>query len=250
MVTTAAPCLHHDRQCFEDCRWVVFDAVGTLITPKPSVSVAYHTIGQRYGSRLELTEVSDRFRAAFRRSELNQFPGAPIDRFATNDAVEEARWRWIVNEVLADTDDPESCFQDLWTHFAVPTSWECYEDTETALNRLSEAGYRLAMASNFDGRLHSVCEGLPQLQPMGHRIVSAAVEYRKPAPAFYRAVTEICQCQPHQILMVGDDLEHDVLAPRQAGFCAVHLDRKGTSDGHAIASLNELTDLLLAGRST
>ena len=249
MVSTAASARIQNGHQFDDCQWIVFDAVGTLITPKPSVSRAYHAIGQRYGSRLELSEVGDRFRAAFRRSEQNQFPGAPANRFATNDSVEEARWRWIVNEVLADAKHPEACFQELWQHFAAPSSWECYDDTASALSRLTEAGYRLAMASNFDGRLHSVCDGLPQLNPMGHRIVSAAVQYRKPAPEFYRAVVDICQCQPHQILMVGDDLEHDVIAPRAAGFQAMHLDRKGTSDGPALASLNELTDLLLAGRS-
>lgn len=240
----SAPVL--EGQQFADCEWIVFDAVGTLITPNPSVSKAYHDIGRRFGSKYELSEVGKRFHAAFRRSELNLFPGAPANRYATNDAVEAARWRWIVGEVLPDATDPDACFQELWNHFAYPSSWDCYDDAADAISRLSTAGYRMAIASNFDGRLHPVCDGLPHLTPIGHRIVSASVQFRKPAPEFYRQITHVCGCQPHQILMVGDDYEHDVLAPRTAGFQALHLDRKQRGDGTGLVSLTELADMLTA----
>ncbi|MBS0206608.1 MAG: HAD-IA family hydrolase [Planctomycetes bacterium] len=224
-----------------DCQWIVFDAVGTLIDPRPSVAVAYHAVGSRYGSRLDVLEVGRRFRSAFRRSEQDGFPGGPTERWVTSDAIEEARWRWIVGDVFPDITDPEGCFQELWDHFAQPSSWCCFADIGDSLNQLVASGYRLAIASNFDRRLHSVCAAIPQLSGIELRIVSATVGVRKPARRFYSAVAQACGSEPQQILMIGDNPEHDVVAPRAAGFRALHLDR-GAGDVAAdrVRSLQEI----------
>ena len=103
---------------------------------------------------------------------------------------------------------------------------------------MAQAGYRLAIASNFDGRLHSVCDALPNLSLIEHRIVSATIGARKPAPEFYAAVIQNCNCEPHQILMIGDNLECDFRGPRAAGLKALHLDR-----GLTVGSDSQLTTL-------
>jgi putative hydrolase of the HAD superfamily len=126
----------------------------------------------------------------------------------------------------------------------------CYDDVRDTLDRLAAAGYDFAMASNFDGRLHPVCDGLPDVHPIQHRIVSASVQFRKPAPEFYRSVVSAFGCEPHQILMIGDDHEHDFLAPQAAGFRALHLDRKPTERSSALQSLTELADLLTNSQRT
>ena len=225
------------------CVWIVFDAVGTLIDPLPRVATAYYSIGRRYGSQLSELEISQRFRTAFRTSELDGFPGGPeTDCLQSSDAIELARWRWIVRAVLPDVTEVEACFQDLWDHFARPSSWRCFGDVSPTLAQLAAKGYRLAVASNFDRRLHSVCDGLPELQPIERRIVSAEAQVRKPSASFYAAITSTCECGPDEVLMVGDDLQHDVLAPRSAGFNALHLDRCLTETG--ANQLRSLADLL------
>jgi putative hydrolase of the HAD superfamily len=231
------------------CKWVVFDAVGTVIVPAPAVAVAYHAVGARLGSRLTVAEVGKQFRSVFRSSETDQFPGCSVDstRWATSDSVELARWRWIVREVFSDLNEheQETCFHELWDHFARSASWRCFDDVGATLVRLARAGLRLAIASNFDGRLEAVCDSLPELAGIERRVISAKVGFRKPAPEFYAAVSRACECQPHEILMVGDDLENDVLAARSAGFQAIHLDRdnsSGTDD--SVRSLEELVPWL------
>ena len=216
---------------FRDCKWVVFDAVGTLIVPDPAVAVAYHAVGSRLGSQLSVTEVGERFRTVFRSSETDHFPGCSVvsTRWATNDSVELARWRWIVREVFSDVQEQETCFRELWDHFARPNSWRCFEDVGVTIDRLAHSGLRLAIASNFDGRLNLVCDSLPALAPIERRVISAEVGSRKPAPEFYAALSRACECNPHEILMVGDDLENDVLAARAAGFQAIYLDRDNSS---------------------
>src|SRR5206468_12322464 len=102
-------------------RAVVFDAVGTLITPDPPAPVVYAEIGRKYGSRLDLDVITARFRAAFRAEE-------EIDRAAgwrTDESREERRWRSIVAATLGDVSDTEACFRELWQHFARPTAWQC-----------------------------------------------------------------------------------------------------------------------------
>lgn len=228
------------------CRWLAFDAVGTLIDPHPSVASAYHAVGSRFGTRYSMAEVDQRFRAAFRASELNGFPGGLIATpWATSDDIEMARWRWIVQEVFIDVRDLEGCFRELWDHFAQPASWRCFDDVRETLARLGTRGYRMAIASNFDCRLHAVCDGLPGLTGIELRIVSATVGYRKPAPEFYRALVAACDCPAHEIMMVGDDFGYDVSAARAAGLQALHLDRhSGPSDTGTISTLTQIPRLL------
>jgi putative hydrolase of the HAD superfamily len=226
-----------------DCRWIVFDAVGTLIEPSPPVAAAYHAVGSRFGSKLTMAEVGQRFRQAFHTSESDGFAGGPgpTSAWQTSDQIEEARWQWIVTQVLSDASDPEICFRELWDHFARPTSWRCFDDVAPSLSRLSAAGYQFAIASNFDRRLHAVCNALEHLKSINCRIVSASIGVRKPSPLFYTAIIQACGCAPHQILMVGDSSEHDVLAPRAAGLRALHLNRKPPLVDHdSLTSLEEL----------
>lgn len=234
---------HHDFD-LTDCQWLAFDAVGTLINPDPSVAVAYHSVGSRFGSQLTVEEVGQRFRSAFRRSERDGFPGgpSPAESWKTSDSVEEARWRWIVGEVFSDIQEQESCFCELWDHFARPTSWSLFADVGESLSRLATAGYRLAIASNFDTRLHGVCDSLPSLGRIERRVVSATVGFRKPSAEFFAEVVRVCACEPHRILMIGDNHEYDVLAPRAAGLRSLHLDRSlSVSTTDKLTSLSDLT---------
>lgn len=236
------PDLHRDVD-WSKCHWVVFDAVGTLIHPTPSVSVAYHSIASGHGSQLTVTEIGDRFRRAFRQSERQSFEnGSAVgSHWFSNDAIELARWRWIVNEVIPDVDDREACFVDLWEHFARPGSWSCFDDVGPALAQLKQAGYRLAIASNFDSRLHAVCDSHAALSAIERRFVSSQTGFRKPAPDFYSTVVAQCGRRADEILMIGDDPEHDVAGPIAAGMQAVLLDRKSANPREkSIASLGEL----------
>ena len=224
-------------------QWLVFDAVGTLIQPNPSVPIAYHSIASRYGSRISVDEVGSRFRRAFRQSETDQFPNGPAvgSHYISSDSIEYARWRWIVEEVVPDVNNIQQCFSELWDHFARPTSWSLFDDVGSTLMALRKSGYRLVIASNFDSRLHSVCRGHDALSVIEQSFVSSEMGYRKPAKEFYRSLISHCGCPPNQILMIGDDPEHDVAGPMASNMHAMLIDRKSTkSDSNSIRSLGQL----------
>jgi putative hydrolase of the HAD superfamily len=218
------------------------DAVGTLIHPEPSAAAIYAAAAERFHSRLDLATIAVRFRAAFRRQEeldLGQ-------RWCCNEDRELARWRAIVGEVLDDVRDPEACFLHLYAHFARPEAWRCEPGTGAVLQALRDSGYRLAIASNFDGRLHGVVAGLAELRVVEEVVVSSQVGWRKPAGGFFQALCRRLGLPPEQILLVGDDLVNDYEGARAAGSRAVLFDplqRSGLPEGRRITHLNELLAL-------
>lgn len=213
-------------------KWIAFDAVGTLIFADPPAHLAYHRIGREYGSRARPEEVLHRFRTALLRR-------SAVTESTTSEAGEHRFWREVVGEVLPDVADPDGCFEELFSHFAQPGSWQCHADVEATLSEAARRGCRLAIASNFDGRLHSLCDGLEPLQLIERRVISSEVGARKPREEFYHSLLDACGCAPGELLMVGDDHDNDVAAPRRLGIPAIHLDRSGARED-AIHSLSDL----------
>lgn len=205
-------------------RCIALDAVGTLIYAEPSVGAAYALHGQRFGSRLPAEEVRRRFTEAFRRADESA-----VVRFGepgrTNEEFEREFWRQVVQDVLPDVIDPSACFEELFEHFGQPESWRCFDDVAVTLKGLDERGYRVLVASNFDARLNRVCDGLAELRDVRCRVISSLVGYRKTHRGFYSAVVEAAECDPDEVLMVGDDFLNDVESARAAGITAVHLNR-------------------------
>ncbi len=211
--------------------WIVFDVVGTLIYANPSVADAYFSIGRRHGSQLSYEEVCKRFRSEFRRiygdaddCDDNSFP---CD-IATDEQQERRNWQRIVSSVFSDLHDTKRCFEELFEHFAQPESWCCFEDVADTLAALDRAGFRMALASNFDSRLHRICEGIPPLSLIGPRLISSEIGYRKPSPSFYRALIAKLGCPPDRVVMVGDDWKNDIVGAARAGISAIYVKRGDT----------------------
>jgi putative hydrolase of the HAD superfamily len=221
-------------------RVIFFDAVGTLIHPEPSASEVYAEVGCRFGSRLDAAAINEQFHTAFRRQE-------EYDRehgYRTDNEREVRRWQAIVAEVLDDVTDGAACFQALFEYFARPAAWRCAQDTEPILRALAELGYRFGLASNYDKRLHSVADGLPELQLLCYRVISAEVGFCKPDARFFQKVSEAAEAPPHEILFVGDDFDHDYKGATAAGLSAVLYDPNGVHTDSATVRIGRLGELV------
>jgi len=219
--------------------WIVFDAVGTLIYPTPSVAETYQTIGKRFGSQLPIDEIRRRFRQAFYNSEA-----ADCDQesgLITSELIETQRWRRVVAEVLDDVNDSEACFEELFTQFGLPTAWACFDDVQPTLAALISAEKNIAIASNFDRRLNSVCDGNPPLDQVHVRVVSSLVGYRKPSPLFFSAMLNLLNTTADNVLIIGDDPTNDIQGPLAVGIDALQIDRASPGNDRV---LNDLTDLI------
>lgn len=218
---------------------IFFDLGGTLLHPV-SVGETYARIASRYGCTLPADVLKARFIKAFRAEE-------EADRqrgWITSETREADRWRSIVRSVCAGLTDFESCFAELYAFYAAPQGWTLDADAAALLTDLRGRRIALGVASNYDHRLFGLVRAIPELAPLEHLIVSAAVGWRKPAPAFFEAVQKAVSLPMERILMVGDDLASDYEGARACGMQAVLLDPAGRwssrTDLRCIATLKEL----------
>ena len=205
---------------------VAFDAVGTVLYPEPSVSAAYASVATRHGSELTEQDIRSRFGPAMAVFDDD----SQANDFRTNESQERLLWEQVVTRVLTDVDDVTSCFDELWEWFGRPEAWRVFDDVAETLEALRSRGLSIAIASNFDHRLHAVCEGLPEVATISKRVVSSEVGYRKPSAGYYNRLAEVCGVLPQQVLMVGDTPTNDIEGARAVGMRAVLVDRSRDAD--------------------
>lgn len=252
-------------------RCVLFDAVGTLIRPEPSVAEAYFSVGQQFGSRRTKEEITARFPVAFAQTESDNRPvgqaSAHLDtgdgglkptqqsacqdvgnssRPPTSQEAERNRWQRVVAAVLDDLPHAASePFEALWHHFSQARHWKLFDDVASVWQGLAESGVVLGIASNFDDRLAGVCRDLQPLDCCEHIFWSAGVGWSKPSPEFFKSIERELKLSPDEILLVGDDYTNDYLGATAAGWQAVLVDREGahkTQYANVIRTLAELVD--------
>lgn len=235
-----------ERPLWDGIEGIVFDAVGTLIEPNPSVAAAYTAVAHRQGVDLEPEEVHARFRVHFQSDEIHAEQGV----LSTDEATERRRWRRIVSGVLPELPDPNRAFDELWEHFSRPESWRCFPDVVPAMKAFCAMGVSVCVGSNFDGRLRGVVKGLPELSPwVDSLVISSEVGYRKPHPSFFRAACDHLDLPPDRVLCVGDDVENDVRGAIRAGLAALLLDRDAERPANLphVANLTALVQSRLNG---
>ena len=230
----------NSRLTWNGIRGIVFDAVGTLIKPEPSVADAYVAAASRQGVALDREEVKARFHQHFQSDHVHAADGV----LSTNEVTERRRWRMIVAGVLPEVAEPDRAFDELWDHFGRPDSWRCYPDVVPVLESLEERGIVVCVGSNFDSRLRGVVRGLREFKGrLESLVISSEVGFRKPHPSFFRAACAQLGLAPESVLCVGDDPENDVRGAIRAGLSALLLDRVGSLAGD-LPRVTNLTTLI------
>ncbi len=97
------------------------------------------------------------------------------------------------------------------------------ERSAESLQKLRDAGLRLGVVSNSDGRVEQALEAAGLRRYFDVVIDSALVGVEKPDPRIFHAALEALGVGPQEALYVGDLYEIDVLGARAAGIDAVLL---------------------------
>lgn len=215
-------------------RFVLFDAVGTLVEAAPPVAEVYAQVGQRYGSRRTVDDIRQRFRAALAASQKAD---------GLDEALERERWRNIVRMVLDDANHADDRpFRELWEHFALATSWQVFDDVAPAWQAIEAGGRTIGIASNFDGRLRVIAATLEPLLRAARCFISSEIGFAKPDARFFQFVEASLQAGPREILLVGDDRLADFAAAKAIGWHAILIDRDaGVAAPDVIRRLTDLT---------
>jgi putative hydrolase of the HAD superfamily len=225
-----------------DLKMVLFDVVGTLIAPRPSVQEVYGQVGRRHGSRRSPEEVGRRFRDALAARDAV----GSIGDWTTSAAHERAAWREIVSRVFDDVPHRvDVIFTTLWDHFAKHSSWHIDPQVAPLWQQLRQSGLRIGLASNFDERLNEIAGRLHPLAEADAIFHSAQLGARKPGRGFFQAIQQRLALPAAALMMVGDDWSADYHGAVQAGWQAVWLDRKQLSDApYRTTRITRLGELL------
>lgn len=122
------------------------------------------------------------------------------------------------------------------------------QGTPQALQRLRDAGIRLGVVSNSDGRVEEALRAAGIFDDFEVVIDSQLVGFEKPDPRIFEAALDRMGIEAADALYVGDIYEVDVVGARRAGMEVMLLDPLGNHVGRdvrAARSIAEVADVVL-----
>lgn len=126
-----------------------------------------------------------------------------------------------------------------------------FEDVNDTLRALRDRGYRLGVVSNlwpFPAERIFDVNGLGEFFPRENRIYSFEVGHRKPEPEIFQAAHRRFGVSPEECLMIGDNLEADVVGAHVIGMKTALIDRTAEFSASDLPEgsnhLHELTDIV------
>jgi len=217
-------------------RAILFDAAGTLFYLTKTVGDHYAYVGREVGLDLDAQKLESAFHAAWK-----QMPRRPaIDGPREND--DKGWWRELVDHVFDQVApsvnelDRDNFFEVAYEHFAEAGVWQLYPDVPGVLEKLAPR-FRLAVISNFDGRLRLILQHLGISKFFSQVFISSELGADKPDPEIFRRALNMMHLNADEVLHVGDDPERDWKAAKEAGLSVFQLDRPKNSLRDLLTSL-------------
>lgn len=215
---------------------ITFDATGTLMHC-PSLASLYSDALQRHGVDVSPAQVGRWFPVAWKESDCRVNLGG--DRFADHPRGEKGFWQDLVTRLcrLAGREPPNPfAAAELYQVFARGSSWRLFDEVESVLDTLQTEGFRLAVISNWDRRLHTLLGDLGLSERFETIVVSSEVGHAKPDPRIFRKAVERFDLEPVQVLHVGDHRIQDYEGAAAAGLQSFLIDRSNGRDLRSAAA--------------
>lgn len=185
---------------------VLIDAAGTLLSPSEPVAEVYLNYANKYGCKLTEDDILKGFRRAY------NMPWTQSQLRYVGDA--RPFWRHIVTHATGCTSN--DMFEEIYLHYARGAAWKLADGVKPALEKLKDAGLKLAVVSNFDTRLRPLLAELGVSHLFDHITISAEVGVEKPNPMIFELTLEKLRVHADNAVHVGDDRRNDVWGARDA----------------------------------
>jgi putative hydrolase of the HAD superfamily len=209
-------------------RAILSDAAGTLFFLTKTVGDHYAYVGREVGLDLDAQELDRAFHTAWQEMPRRSAIGGPRE----ND--DKGWWRELVGRVFEQVApslsefDRDNFFEVAYEHFAEAGVWELYPEVPEVLEQLRPR-FRLAVISNFDGRLRLILQNLGISKYFAHVFISSELGADKPDPEIFRRALKVMLLDANEVLHVGDDPERDWEAAAAASLLVFRLDRPRNS---------------------
>lgn len=120
-----------------------------------------------------------------------------------------------------------------------------YDDAIPTLQHLRDAGFKLAIVSNWDTPLDPLTQRLGIAEYFDVIVAShdARVSSEKPDPHIFNYALEAVGVSAEEVVHVGDTYEADIIGAQGVGIRPILLDRDGTQAGRWHETIQSLTEL-------
>ncbi|MDA2935464.1 HAD-IA family hydrolase, partial [Acidobacteria bacterium AH-259-D05] len=143
----------------------------------------------------------------------------------------------------------ESCRREMWNSWVKEPVFRLFPETLSILSQLKELGFLLGAVSNWEPRLHELCENLGIAHYLDFFLVSEVEGYAKPGGRLFELALERAGLPSEEVIHVGNDLVKDIQAAQMLGIRGVLIERDGSGQSDfspRISSLNGLVPLVRA----
>ena len=210
-------------------RAVIFDLGGTLMYERASwgaitaqADEALTRYLQREGFEINLSSFPREFRKRldkyFKKREKDLLE--TTYSFVLRGVLEDKGYRDVSDGIIRGALD---------SLFAITqTNWVLESDTLPTLKKLETDGYRMGLISNAgdDQDVQQLARRFGIAQYFDFILTSAACSYRKPHRRIFELALSNWYFLPSEAVMVGDNLDADVLGAQSAGLYAIWISRR------------------------
>jgi putative hydrolase of the HAD superfamily len=229
-------------------RAVFFDVDFTLIHPGPTFrGEGYQAFCARYGISVDPATFEQATASAA--SLLDQADDGRYDH-----ELFVGYTRHIIERMGGCGEQLDACAREIYREWAACQHFDLYDDAPAVLRRLAGDGMRIGLISNSHRCLASFESHFELHGLIAGAVSSSEFGYMKPHPSIFEAALKLVGVAPHEAVMVGDTVRHDIEGARGAGMFAVLIHRGSAPHPRAEAlaaagvptvhSLDELPALL------
>ncbi len=239
---------------FTDIRAISLDAMGTLIGLRSNPAVIYFEVLRGLGHDVDkisrLLKEEGVFRRYWKEAEKRLPPGfieGRVDRFYHLRESPFAFWGLLFHVMFEDLQlekkDLIPAVETAYRKFTDPGLWVVEPTFRDLVDFSKRRNIKLFVTSNWDFRLPGILKNLGIDTCFEKIITSALVGFEKPSAKIFQYLVSSAQCDPEQILHVGDRLEDDLKGAQAAGLKAA-LYRGNGQGGQKFQSIPQIRSLI------
>lgn len=222
-------------------KWVFFDLDITLIDVKKAQYAAIEELYNIYN----FNEKTDLVSFTKKWDDLTDYHYAFYTRKEIS--YEEQRNRRII-DLFKEYDMPlDKTPKEIYSIYlkSFEDNWCIFDDVYGVLEKLHNNGYKLGVISNGD--LEQQTDKLSRtgiLKFFDVVTTSSEYDYSKPDSRLYECIIKRFNIDKNEMIMIGDQVEKDVLPCLEIGIDAIWLNRKNKENINNVKEIKSLEELL------
>jgi len=215
-------------------RWLFFDLGNTLISEEGPIRDRIQQMVRAFAER-DIQVSAEEIKRAFEEASAEFAP------------------RLIVRAIEKLADNPSDCDFILKRVKYRKELEEPYPEAYELLSRLA-SGYKIGVIANQSSGTEARLKNYGLAPFISICLSSTEVGLKKPNPAIFRLAIERAQCEPQQVVMVGDRIDNDIRPAKSLGwrtirvlqgFAKVQTPRNSEEEADfTISNLTEIIEIL------